>query len=125
MVRGSPGEDPGTHTNPERWLHDNHWNCDEVELDAAATAEDLGAAVTTGKVRRIRELTIRHAGTNNTVVTITDGTDTKLSIDVPTQSTRVWSSQDGRAFIAGETPDAQTSDITGGSTFISAAGVET
>jgi len=124
MPRGSVGTDTGKNTNPERWLQDNHWDCDEVELDAAATAEDLGAAVAIGAVRRIRELTIRNAGTNNTVVTITDGTDTKLSIDVPAQTTRVWSSQDGRAFIAGETPDAQTSDITGGSTFISASGVE-
>ena len=124
MPRGSIGDDSGANTNPERWLQDNHWNCDEVELVAAATALALGAAVAVGATRRIREITIRNVGSNNTVVTITDGTDIKLSIDVPAQTTRVWSSQDGRLFAAGETPDAQTSDITGGSTYVSAGGVE-
>ena len=47
-----------------------------------------------------------------------------MTIDVPAQTTRVWSSQDGREFVAGEQPTVQTSDITGGSTFVSATGVE-
>jgi len=124
MPVGSIGEDSGKNTNPERWLHDYHWNCDEVELDAAATAEALGVVVATGKKRRIREITIRHTGSNDTVVTITDGTNNILSIDVSAESTRLWSSQDGRELVAGEIPYAQTSDITGGSTYISASGVE-
>jgi len=119
-------EDSGTHTNPEAWLHDHHWDCNEVTIAAAgaAGAESLGQAVDAGVVRRIREITIRHAGTNNTVVTLIAGGNTKLTVDVPAQTTRVWSSEDGRAIIAGETPQVWTSDVTGGSTYVSASGVE-
>jgi len=113
--------------NAEKFLHDNHWESGEVTVSAAGAGgqQNLGSVVATGKKRRIREITIRHAGTNNTVVTLlVSGGATKLTIDVPAQSTRVWSSQDGRIFNAGEQPAVQSSDITGGSTFVSAAGVE-
>jgi hypothetical protein len=120
-------EDLGTHTNPERWMHDHHWDCDEVTVAAAGVGgqQNLGAPVGAGVTRRIREITIRHAGTNNTVVTLLiAGGATRLTIDVPAQTTRVWSSEDGRLFTAGQQPAVQTSDVTGGSTFISASGVE-
>jgi len=120
-------EDSGVNTNPERYLHDNHWESNEVTIAAAGAGgqQNLGAAVGAGLTRRIRELTIRHAGTNNTVVTLlVAGGAVKVSIDVPAQSTRVWSSQDGRVFTAGQQPAVQTSDVTGGGAFVSAAGVE-
>lgn len=120
-------EDSGTHTNPEAWLQDYHWDCDEVTINAAGVGgeQNLGAVVGAGLVRRIREITIRHAGTNNTVVTIlVSGGATKVTIDVPAQTTRVWSSQDGREFSAGEQPAVQSSDVTGGNTFITPSGVE-
>jgi len=120
-------QDTGLNTNPERWLHDNHWEAEEVTINAAGAGgqQNLGAPVGAGLTRRIRELTIRHAGTNNTVVTLlVAGGATKVTIDVSAQSTRVWSSQDGREFAAGEQPACQSSDVTGGNTFISAAGVE-
>jgi hypothetical protein len=116
-----------TDCNPEDWLHDNHWEAEEVTINAAGAGgqQNLGAVVGTGLTRRIRELTIRHAGTNNTVVTLLiAGGATKVTIDVPAQSTRVWSSQDGREFAAGEQSAVQSSDVTGGNTFISASGVE-
>ena len=119
--------DLGTHTNPEQWLQLYHWESEEVEVDAAGVGgeQNLGAAVGVGKVRRIREITIRHAGTNNTVVTVLlSGGATKLTIDVPAQTTRVWGSEDGRSFSAAQQPAVQTSDVTGGSTYVSAAGVE-
>jgi len=122
-----PTQDTGTHTNPERWLHDNHWECSEVTISAAGAGgqQNLGAVVGAGVTRRVREITIRHAGTNNTVVTLLiAGGDTKVTIDVPAQTTRVWSSQDGREFAAGEQPAVQSSDVTGGNTYISASGVE-
>jgi len=122
-----PVEDTGTNTNPERWLHENHWEAEEVTISAAGAGgqQNLGSAVPTGKTRRIRELTIRHTGTNNTVVTLLiSGGATKLTIDVPAQTTRVWSSQDGREFDAGEQPAVQSSDVTGGNTYVSASGVE-
>lgn len=120
-------EDLGTHTNPETWLHENHWEADEVTINAAGVGgqQNLGVVVPAGVTRRIREITIRHAGTNNTVVTLLiAGGATKVTIDVPAQSTRVWSSQDGREFAAGEQPAVQSSDVTGGNTFVSASGVE-
>jgi len=116
----------------ERFLHENHWESEEVTIKTGGVAgqELLGEAVPEGKTRRIRELTIRHTGTNNTVVTLVakatelPGTRTLLSIDVPAESTITWSSQDGREIMAGEQAAVQSSDVTGGSTFVSAAGVE-
>lgn len=122
-----PTQDTGTHTNPERWLHDNHWEAPEVTIAVAGLPgqQNLGAVVGAGVTRRVREITIRHAGTNNTVVTLLiAGGATKVTIDVPAQTTRVWSSQDGREFAAGEQPAVQSSDVTGGNTFVSAGGVE-
>lgn len=117
----------GTHTNPELWLHTNHWEADEVTIAAAGVGgqQNLGVAVPAGVTRRIREIKIRHAGTNNTTVTLLIAAGaTKVTIDVPAQTTRVWSSQDGRLFTAGQQPVVQTSDVTGGSTYVSASGVE-
>jgi len=111
----------------EKWLHRHHWESGEVNITVAGAEgqKNLGTAVPTGKIRRIKEITVRHTGTNNTVVTLlVAGGATKLSIDVPAQSTRVWSSQDGRIFNEGEQPAVQSSDVTGGSTYVSASGVE-
>jgi hypothetical protein len=122
-----PTEDTGVHTNPEQWLQDYHWDCNEVTIVAAGVGgqQNLGVAVGVGVSRRIREITIRHAGTNNTVVTLLIAAGaTRLTIDVPAQTTRVWSSEDGRVFTTGQISAVQTSDVVGGSTFISASGVE-
>jgi len=114
----------------EIWVHDKHWGGGaQLDLDAAATPQSLGAAVTAGETRRVREITVRHAGSNNTVVELgVDlggvGEEVKLIIDVPANTTRVWSSEDGRMFGEGEQPEIQTSDVTGGHTFVSASGVE-
>ena len=122
-------EGSGVNTNPEQWLQDNHWStAAEVPLVLAGAPGELalGAAVGAGVVRRIREVTVRHAGTNNTVVSILDATGANviISFDVPAQSTRTWSSQDGRAVAATLQPVVQSSDVTGGNTIVSAAGVE-
>lgn len=122
-------EDTGSNTNPERYLQIYHWNtAAEVTIAAAGAGgqQNLGAAVAAGRTRRIKEVTVRHAGSNNTVVTIYDanGGNIILTIDCPAQSTRTWSSQDGRAVVATLQPVIRTSDVTGGSTFVSAAGVE-
>ena len=116
------GSGSSTGTNSERWLHEHQWQSEEVPCVAAATPVDLGAPPT--HTLRIREITIRHAGTNNTIVTLIVGGVTLLSIDVPAQSTVTWSSQDGRKVAAGGQPTVQTSDVTGGSTFVSAVGTE-
>ena len=121
-------QDTGVHTNPAQWLHDHHWECNQVTVAVAGVGgqQNLGAAVGAGLVRRIREITVKHAGSNNTTVTIYDanGGNLILTIDVPAQSTKLWSSQDGREVAATLQPVIQTSDVVGGSTYVSAAGVE-
>lgn len=128
MSMFAPNEDTGVNTNPETWLHNNHWECDEVTVAAAGVGgeQNLGAVVGAGVTRRIREITIRNTATANTVVTILiSGGATKLTIDVPTMTTRTWSSQDGIEFDPTEQPAVQTSSVAGaGSTFVSARGVE-
>ncbi len=131
QLEGEPlsTQDTGLNTNPERWLQDNHWEPDAeitIAVADAAGEQPVGGAVPAGETRRIREITIRHEGTNNTVVTLLDETagNIKLSIDVTAQSTVTWSSQDGREIAATLQPVIQTSDITGGSTYVSLAGVE-
>ena len=129
MVTGSVGDDSGENTNPEQWLHDNHWNtAAEIPIVLAGAPGELalGAAVGAGVVRRVREVSVRHAGTNNTVVSILDqiGGNVILSFDVPAQTTMTWRSQDGRAVAATLQPVVQSSDVTGGNTMVTAAGVE-
>ncbi|GAH64177.1 unnamed protein product, partial [marine sediment metagenome] len=67
----------GTNTNPEKWLQDNHWEPDaEITIIAidAGGEQPVGGAVPAGETRRIREITIRHEGSANTVVTLLDET---------------------------------------------------
>ncbi len=121
-------EDTGVNTNPERWLHENHWEpLAEVTITVAGAGgeQDLGVVVPADTHRRIREMTIRHAGTNPTVVTLLiSGGATKVSIDIPAGVTRQWSNQDGKSFDPTEQSAAQSSDVTGGNTYVSATGVE-
>ena len=117
----------GQESNGELWLHENHWDSgDEVECTIVATDVNVGAVVAAGKTRRIREITVRHMGTANTIITLrlAGAAVARVSFMVPAQSSRVWSSQDGREFVAAEQAVVQSSNVTGGSTFISAAGVE-
>lgn len=120
-------QDTGLHTNPEQWMQDNHWDAGEVTIAAAGVGgqQNLGAAVAALKTRRIREITIRHDGSNpSTVTLLISGGATKLTLYMNSKDTFVWSSEDGRAFTAAQQPAVQTSDVTGGSTYVSASGVE-
>ncbi len=120
-------QDTGLNTNPERWMHDNHWEADEVTITVAGAPgqQNLGVVVPAGQTRRIRKLTIRHAGTNDTVVTfLIAGGATKISVDVPAGNTVPWDGEDGIEFLAGEQPAVQSSDVTGGNTYVSPQGVE-
>jgi len=120
-------QDSGLHTNPEKWLHDNHWEADEVTIAVAGAPgeQNLGAVVPAGETRRIRVLHVRHAGSNNTVLTLLiAGGAVKRSWDIAPQSTRVINSEDGWEFQPGELPAVQTSDVTGGSTYVGPEGVE-
>ena len=117
----------GQNTNPALWLNLHHWEADEVTVAAIGVGgqQNLGAVVGAGLLRRIRELHVRHAGSENTVVTlVVAGVAIVRSWDIPAQTTRVISSEDGWAFAAGEQPAVRTSSVTGGSTFVGAEGVE-
>jgi hypothetical protein len=112
--------------NPERYLHRNHWEQREVIISVvgAPGVQNLGGVVGAGLRRRIRSLKIRHAGINNTVVSLVVGATVVDSWDAPAQTTRVVSDEDGWVFAAGEQSAVQTSDVTGGSTYVSARGIE-
>lgn len=114
-------------TNPERWLHDNHWDSGvELVLNAAAAA-NLGAAVGAGVTRRIRSITVRNTAQANTVITLSQvaPAQNRLSFDVPAQSTRTWSEQDGVEFLATvQVQIASSAAVAGQETYIHAAGDE-
>ena len=110
----------------ESYLHKNHWEQREVTIAVAGIpgVQNLGEVVGAGLKRRIRSLKIRNAGSNNTVVSLVVGAVVVDSWDIPAQTTRVIGDEDGWAFAAGEQSAVQTSDVTGGSTFVSARGLE-
>lgn len=118
-------EDTGVHTNPEQWLHDHHWDTPAEIVLAAAAAVNMGAAVAAGRVRRIREITVRNTAQANTVITLSVAGVNLLSFDVPQGTTRTWSSDNGRDFAAGSIPQIASSGAgVGTETFVSASGVE-
>lgn len=131
MPQSHPGAEAiGDHTNPEKYRGKHHWDF-PCQVSACASGvggqQNLTPPVSAGYQRRIRELTIRNAMPNDTVVSlVVSGGCTRLSLDVPTQTTRQWSSQDGRLFNAGEVPGLQTS-VSGSHpncVFITGAGLE-
>jgi len=127
MMTRLPVEDTGLNTNPERWLHDNHWDSGaELVLNAAAAA-NLGGAVAAGATRRIRSITVRNTAQVNTVITLSQAApaQNRVSFDVPPQTTRVWSEEDGVEFAAGVQPQISSSAAAvGAETYIHASGVE-
>ena len=113
--------------NDAAWRHANHWEVNEVTIAVAGAPgqQNLGPVVPAGQRRRIRTINIRHTGTQNTVVTLLiAGGAVKDSIDVPAQTTRLWSVEDGADFNTGEQSAIRTSDVTGGPTYVTPVGVQ-
>ena len=110
--------------NPEKFKHDYGVDFNEVEVDTAGVDGQKTIHTVKGKKCRVTELTIRHVGTNDTVITLMTGEETKLSIDVPAETTRSWQSEIGRVFTIGQTIVVRSSDVTGGVTLISGSGVD-
>ena len=96
----------------------------ETTISTAGIAGQQTLYTVTGSKLRITELTIRNAGTNNTVVTLTGSAGIMLTIDIPATTTREWESVIGRVFTNGQALIVRTSDITGGSTYISGSGID-
>ncbi len=117
---------PVTLESGDKWLQDCHWEQRQVTITIvdAPGAQNLGVPVGVGLIRRIRSLKIRNAGTQNTVVSLLVGTVVVDSWDIPAQTTRIISDQDGWKFVAGEQTIVQTSSVDGGNTYVSARGVE-
>lgn len=114
-----------TNTNPEGYKQEKAVDFEQVEISAAGAAGQQTLRTVVGARCRVTELTIRHAGTNNTVVTLLiSGGATKLTIDVPAQTTREWESVIGRIFTTGQVIAVQSSDVTGGNTYVSGSGIE-
>jgi hypothetical protein len=104
------------------WDFANEWTSGtQIDLNAAATPQNLGAAVA-GSKRIVTKLLVRHAGTNNTVVSLVVAGVTRESFDIPAQTTRLIPFE--VVFVTGEQPQVQTSNVVGGDTFVSASGVE-
>lgn len=120
-------QDTGLNTNPERWLHDNHWDSGaELVLNAAA-AVNLGVAVAAGATRRVRSITVRNLALVNTVITLSQAApaQNRVSFDVPAQGARTWSEQDAVEFLAGVQPQISSSAAAAGAeAYIHASGVE-
>lgn len=122
-----PTEDTGKNTNPEKWLHDNHWDNGAELILNAAVAVNLGAPVAAGATRRVRSITVRNTAQTNTVITLSQvaPAQNRVSFDVPAQTTRVWSEQDAVEFLAGvQVQIASSAAAVGTETYIHASGVE-
>ena len=104
------------------FLQDYGVSFGEVTIAVAGEAGQETLYTVTGSKFRVTELTIRHAGTANTVVTLMGGP--ALTIDIPASTTREWESVIGRIFTNGQALIVRTSDITGGSTYISGSGID-
>lgn len=120
-------EDTGLHTNPEKWLHDNHWDSGVELVLAAAAPVNLGAAVGAGATRRVRSITVRNMAQANTVITLSQllPLQNRVSFDVPSQTTRTWSEEDGIEFAAGvQLQISSSAAAVGTESYISAVGVE-
>jgi len=112
-------------TESQGYLQQNGVEFEQVEISATGLAGQQTLHTVVGAKCRVIELTVRHAGTNDAVVTLLiSGGNTKLTLDVPHGTTREWESVVGRIFTVGQVIAVQTSDVVGGSTFISGSGVE-
>lgn len=117
----------GKNTNPEKWLHDHHWdNGAQIVLNSAAAA-NLGVPVAVGAKRRTRAFTVRNMALTNTVITISQVAPAmnRVSFDVPSGATREWGEQDAIEFLAGVQPQISSSAAAAGAeTYVHASGVE-
>lgn len=111
--------------NEEKWRHKKHWDSgEELVIVVPATSYNLGPVVPADLMRRLREITVRTTTTQNIIVRVLVNTTCRLSFDVTAQSTRIWSSQDGREFQAGDQLAIRVPVITGGTVYLTAGGLD-
>lgn len=125
-------QDTGVHTNPERYRQQYGGSFGELMIVLAGAVGQQIIRVTpasaTGQnlVFRLKEITVRHTGTSDTVVSIRVLTETidRLSFDVRAGTTREWESEIGRVIGQTLTVVARSSDVTGGTTYVSGSYLE-
>lgn len=112
----------------EMWLHDHHWDpLGEVSVAAPGQAgqQALGAAVATGKTRRIREVTVTNTAGAITLIELYVGNTCILSFYTGATDSVTWHSEDGREVAAGQIVHVRSSAAAAGTpTHVSVAGVE-
>ncbi|MBU0791648.1 MAG: hypothetical protein KKC55_14400 [Gammaproteobacteria bacterium] len=112
----------------QHWLHDHHWDpLGEATITTPGQAgqQALGAAVATGKTRRIREVTVTNTAGAITLIELYVGNTCILSFYVGATDSVTWHSEDGRKVAAGNIVYVRSSAAAAGTpTRVSVAGVE-
>jgi len=116
----------------ESYRHKYHWETpEEVQIITAGQAgeQNFGnSPAYTDRHIRITEITVRNSGTVDTVVQLLAKSNgnyvIKLSLDVPSDTTREWESVQGRKFNYREQPIIRATVVTGGTVYASGSGIE-
>jgi len=117
--------------HPESYKHKYHWETpEEVQIITAGQAGEQNFGSPPSQADhyiRIKEITIRNAGSVDTVIQLLAKYDgnyiVKLSIDVPANTTRMWESEQGRKFTYGQQPIVRASPV-GGTIYLTGSGIE-
>lgn len=117
-------------SHSEDYKHRRHWEADEIEVIAtgAGGEQNLGSSPTLqDRYIRIKEVTIRNSATSDSVVTLLSLENAvyviKISIDIPSGTTREWESEQGRRFDYGQQPVIRADCVTGGTIFVTGSGI--
>lgn len=97
---------------------------DEVTISEAGVGGEQILHTVIRDTCYVKRLTIRHAGSNETVVTllVSGATPRKLTITLAAEETRQWENEEGIVFRTGDRIAVQSSDVTGGDTYVSGTG---
>jgi hypothetical protein len=120
------GDTPQMVLSNEEYMHQHHWETEEEIVLTDGTVTNLGQAVASGSIRRIRTISARNNNDADILLQIKVGEANKLSFFVLTGTIFVWASEDGIAFASGTQPTIVMSDFSAdaGSLYITASGIE-
>ena len=109
----------------EEWRQAKQVNFPEVTITVAGEpGEQTLHTVSVGKKCRVMELSMTHVGTAHTKIQIIQNITVMITILCPPQSSRLWGSQTGRTFESETVIKVRSSNVVGGTTFISGSGLE-
>lgn len=125
-------EDTGLNTNPERYRQEHGGSFGELVIVASGAGGQQIIRITPPNpvgeslVFRLKEVSVRHSGTSDTVVSVRvvgEAID-RLTLDVRARTTREWESEIGRVVGQTLTVVARSSDVAGGTTYVSGSYIE-